>query len=248
MNVNVNVTRHSHFVKPDSDWTLRQGFQRSLDMDSGAHPPQQARSRRTLERLLAATIAVLEEAGLAGVTIPEVAARAEVSTGSVYRRFVDKDALIRAAFLRLLDMSQAANRESLNPERFESMSLERVLRGVCRGLVRQYRSYPILLKALDQFLDVQTDAAFREQAMTMIADNARLAVELLLPFRERIAARDPERAITFALLSAITVIEMNALQSTTLWTKMMPLDDEALAVEAARAMAAYLASPDPETA
>jgi AcrR family transcriptional regulator len=214
-------------------------------MDLDLRPPQQARSRRTLERLLAATVAVMEQEGLAGVTIPEVAARAGVSTGSIYRRFVDKDALIRASFLRFLEASQVANRENQASERFAGMSLERTLRGLCRGLVRQYRSYPKLLKALDQFLDVQTDVAFREQAVSMIADNTRGAVGLLLPFRDQIASRDPERAITFALLSAVTVIEMQALHSAALWARMLPLDDEALAAEAARAMAAYLASPDP---
>jgi AcrR family transcriptional regulator len=215
-------------------------------MDSGSRPPRQARSRRTLERLLAATIDVMKDEGLAGVTVPEVAARAGVSTGSIYRRFVDKDALIRAAFLRFLEASQIASRESLAPERFAALSLGRTLRGLCRGLVRQYRAYPKLLKALDQFLDVQADAAFREQALSGIADNARLAVGLLLPFRDRIASDDPERAITFALLSATTVIEMQALHSAALWARMLPLDDEALAVEAARAMAAYLTSPIPQ--
>jgi AcrR family transcriptional regulator len=220
--------------------------QGSHAVDSGSHPPQQARSRRTLERLLGATVAIMEEAGLAGVTIPEVATRAGVSTGAIYRRFVDKDALIRAAFLRFLEASQIANRESLAPEGFADLSLERTLRGLCRGLVRQYRAHPKLLKALDQFLDVQTDAAFREQAVARVADNARLAVERLLPFRDRIASSDPERAITFALLSAVTVIEMQALHSAALWARMLPLDDEALAVEAARAMAAYLTTPAPQ--
>src|SRR3954462_7476904 len=215
-------------------------------MDPGSRPPRQARSRRTLERLLSATVAVIEEEGLAGVTIPGVAARAGVSTGSIYRRFIDKDALIRGAFLRLLEESRIANRKALKPERFAGLSLVRMSGALCRGLVRQFRSHPKLLKALDQFLDVQTDATFREQAVSMIADNTRMAVELLLPFRDRIASNDPERAITFALLSAVTVIEMHALHSAALWIRMLPLNDEALAAEAARAMTAYLASSDPE--
>jgi hypothetical protein len=134
----------------------------------------------------------------------------------------------------------------MKPERFAGLSLERTTRGLCRGLVRQFRAHPKLLKALDQFLDVQTDPAFREQAVSIVADNTRRGVALLLPFRDRIASRDPEQAITFALLSAVTVIEMHVLHKAALWMRMMPLDDEALAVEAARAMAAYLAAPDPE--
>lgn len=215
-------------------------------MNLQSRPPQQARSRRTLERLLAATVTLVEEQGLAGITVPAVAARAGVSTGSIYRRFVDKDALVRAAFLRFLESSRIANRESLKLERFAGMSLEEISCAVCGALVRQFRSYPRLLKALDQFLDVQTDATFREEAISTVADNTRLVVELLLPFRDRIASEDPERAITFALLSAVTVIEVHALHSAALWTRMLPLDDEALAAEAARAMVAYLTSPGPK--
>ena len=213
-------------------------------MESPTRAPKQARSRRTLELLLGATISAMEDDGLEGVTIPRVAARAGVSTGSIYRRFVDKDALIRAAFLRFLEASQAANRENIAPERLAGMTLERTCLALCRGLVRQFRSYPKLLKALDQFLDTQSDAAFRERAVSIIAGNTRLAVELLLQFRHRIASDDPERAITFALLSAVTVIEIHTLHSGALWARMLPLDDEALAVETARGMAAYLAAPD----
>lgn len=215
-------------------------------MNLESRPPQQARSRRTFERLLDAAVALLEEEGLAGVTIPRVAARAGVSTGSIYRRFDDKEALVRTAFLRVLEASRIANRERLDRERFAGMTLEAASRAVCRALVRQYRARPALLKALDQFLDLQPDAAFREQAISTVADNVRMVVGLLLPFREHIASADPERAITFALLSAVTVIETHILHAAALWTRMLPLDDDALSAEAARAMAAYLTAPQRE--
>ena len=59
--------------------------------------------------------------------------------------------------------------------------------------------------------------------------------------RRQIAAADPERAITFALLGATTIIEAHKQHKPLLWSRMLPLDDEALAVETAQAMAAYLA-------
>jgi hypothetical protein len=42
---------------------------------------------------------------------------AGVATGTIYRRFTDKEALIEAAFLRLLESSQEASRAALTPER-----------------------------------------------------------------------------------------------------------------------------------
>ena len=208
--------------------------------DSGPRPPQQARSRRTLERLLGATISVIEEKGLAGVTIPEVAAAAGVSTGSVYRRFMDKDALLRSAFLQILEDSRAANQASLPPDRFQGLDLDQAVRAISRSLVVQYRGRAGLLKALDQFLEIQSDQSFRERAVDLIEANLRRVIEALQPFRDEIAAENPERAVAFALLSAATVIEVNKLQGPLLWQRMLPLDDDALAAEIAKAMAAYL--------
>jgi len=212
-------------------------------MDSGSRPPQQARSLRTQQRLLEATIAVLEDKGLAGVTIPEIAAVAGVATGSIYRRFTDKDALIRAAFLQFLEMSQEANRQGLAPERFADLTFEAALHAIARALLRQYRDRPILLTALDQFMDSDSDTDFKDRAVTLIAANFSRLVEALMSYRAHIRAADPERAITFALLTAIAVTEVHALNPPALWQRMLPMDDGALTVETARTMAAYLTSP-----
>ncbi|HEX4738246.1 MAG TPA: TetR/AcrR family transcriptional regulator [Allosphingosinicella sp.] len=193
-----------------------------------------------MERLLTATLAVIEEKGLAGVTIPAVAAAAGVATGSIYRRFTDKDALIRTALLRMLEESQEANRASLPADKFQGRTLEEALQALGRALVAQYRGRTGLMKALDQFLEVQENTEFRERAVGLMEANLRPVIEALLPFRDRIAAEDPERAITFALLSAATVIEVHKLHDSPLWKRMLPLGDEALATETARTMAAYL--------
>jgi AcrR family transcriptional regulator len=212
-------------------------------MNSDSRPPQQVRSRQTMERLLAATIAAIENQGLAGVVIPEIAAAAGLSTGSVYRRFTDKDALIRTAFLRMLEASQEANRISLPPDRFQGLTLDQALHALGRALVAQYGGRTGLLKALDRFLEVQSDEAFRERALDLMVPNIQRVIDALLPFRDEIMAADTERAITFALLSAATVIEAHKLYAPLLWQRMLPLDNEALAAETARAMAAYLRSP-----
>ena len=60
--------------------------------------PKQPRSRKTLERLVAAGLAILDEKGAAGVTVQAVVARARSSVGSFYARFRGKDELL--AYLR----------------------------------------------------------------------------------------------------------------------------------------------------
>jgi AcrR family transcriptional regulator len=194
-----------------------------------------------MERLLAATLSVIEEKGLAGVTIPEVAAVAGLSAGSIYRRFDDKEAMVRSAFLRFLDSSQEVNQASLVPGRLQARTLDEAILAISRGLVAQYRGRTRLLKALDQYFEVQADAAFREQALSVIEANLRLLIAAFVPFHDRIAAVDPERGVTFALLSAITLIEAHKLHNSPVWRRVLPLDDDALAAEVARGMAAYLA-------
>ena len=67
-----------------------------------ARPVKQARSKRTLERLLDAAEEVLSHDGLEGATVPAIARRACLSVGVVYRRFPDKDALLRTVYERQL--------------------------------------------------------------------------------------------------------------------------------------------------
>jgi len=140
-------------------------------------------------------------------------------------------------------LSQEANRHGLAPERFADLSFEAALHAIARPLVRHYRDRPVLLTALDRFLESDTDADFRDRAVTLIAANFHRLVEALMSYRAHIAAADPERAITFALLSAATVIEVHALHPPSLWQRLLPLDDTALVAETAQTMAAYLTSP-----
>src|SRR3954452_24454317 len=64
------------------------------------HPPQQQRSRDSLERLMVAGLQVLETEGWDGFTIAAVARKAGIGGSSVYRRFEDKEALMLALHQR----------------------------------------------------------------------------------------------------------------------------------------------------
>jgi AcrR family transcriptional regulator len=68
----------------------------------GYHPPQQARSRAALQRVLTAAEQVLASGGSDELTMAAVAERAGVSVGSIYSRFAGKDQLLVAVKDRLL--------------------------------------------------------------------------------------------------------------------------------------------------
>src|SRR5580765_3400878 len=64
--------------------------------DAAVRPPKQKRSQESLERVLEASIALLEEKGFDAFTIQDVSQRAEVSVGAIYARFGNKESLLRA--------------------------------------------------------------------------------------------------------------------------------------------------------
>lgn len=57
-------------------------------------PPQQARSRRTLQRILDAARQILEVDGVEALTVQAVVRRARASVGSFYARFSGKEELL----------------------------------------------------------------------------------------------------------------------------------------------------------
>lgn len=68
-------------------------MERAIDV-VGFRPPQQARSREALRKLLNAAEEVLAEVGYEECTMAAVAERAGVSVGSIYRRFEGRDQLL----------------------------------------------------------------------------------------------------------------------------------------------------------
>ena len=61
---------------------------------SPVRPPVQARSRRTLARILDATLTLLGERGWDGLTVQDIVSRARTSVGSFYARFSGKEDLL----------------------------------------------------------------------------------------------------------------------------------------------------------
>ena len=79
----------------------------------GFRPPQQARSRASLRKVLTAAEHVLAERGLESFTVAEVATRAGMSVGTIYRRFDGKEQLLYAVKDQLLTQLEAGVRDAL---------------------------------------------------------------------------------------------------------------------------------------
>ena len=115
------------------------------DVDRGR--PLRADARRNHEQLLAAAREVLLERG-PGAPLDEVARRAGVGIGTLYRRFPDRQALLRAVVLDALEDSRRAAEEALAQEPEGFAALTRYLRAALAARVSAV--LPLVLDRLDR--------------------------------------------------------------------------------------------------
>ncbi len=165
-----------------------------------ARPARQERSRRTLERLLDAAEALLEQGGLDAATVPAIAARSDLSVGVVYRRFPDKDALIRAVYERFFERSREGNRAALAPNRWAGAGTAAIVRSLVHGMVQGYRLRRELLRALLLYAETHPDPRFRRRASELNREAFRGIATLLLSRGKSLSHPEPAKAVRLILL------------------------------------------------
>lgn len=108
---------------------------------SGEHhrAPRQERSRRTLERIEAAALELLEEGGVGAVTVQAVVDRAGSSVGSFYARFPGKEELLRYLEERVWTAAEEQWDRARAGSGWETLPVEGIVRGVVSLLARTTR-------------------------------------------------------------------------------------------------------------
>jgi AcrR family transcriptional regulator len=142
---------------------------------------------------------VLEKRGLEGSLVPEIAKRAGVSPASIYRRFTDKDGLIREVFERFFARAAESNRDVLDPERWRSTTLDAAVTTLVRGMVSGYAQRPGLLRAVISYGEQHPDAAFRRRAVALRQEAFAGIEKILLLYSRDITHPEPQRAVAFGL-------------------------------------------------
>jgi AcrR family transcriptional regulator len=164
--------------------------------------PQQARSRRTRQRILEAAVACFEETGFEETTTTEIARRAGLAVGSLYGYFHDK----RAILLELLhgtveEVADLVVRE-LDPEHWRGPDLRPPVRGLVHRIVHAQTIRPGVQRILWErfFKDPDFRAVFLR-----IETRVRHALESLLTrlrAEGRVRVADPATA-AFLIQTAI---------------------------------------------
>jgi AcrR family transcriptional regulator len=204
--------------------------------------PQQARSRESLHRLLQAAMEMLGQHGVAGATIPRIAAHAGLTPGAVYRRFRNKDVLIETAILRILEDQDKGLRLSLTVAGTANIPLASLAEQVINSLVTSYRANAGLLRAVRQFVHDKEGSPFWNKAAKLEMRTLEHLVTIFLGHGPEIGHPEPRGATALGLIMVIGTLWEIVVNpgDTKLWKGLLPTDDRTLKAELRRSFLSYL--------
>jgi AcrR family transcriptional regulator len=164
-------------------------------------PPQQVRSRETLDRILDAAEQVLTEKAFGEATLAEIMDRAGVTVGAFYRRFPDKDALLHHLDERFFTELRLRADDVLSPERWRDATARQIIEGFTAQAVDVYSTRRGLLRSL--FLRARTDTVLQQSAMRVNEHFIGSLRTVLLPLRSQMSHPDPERAVEVGFMMMV---------------------------------------------
>lgn len=199
-------------------------------------PPQQSRSQETLDRILDAAEQVLAEKAFGEATLAEIMERAGVTVGAFYRRYPDKNALLRHLDERFFGEMIARADDLLRQERWPSADAREIIEQLSVEAVDVYSTRRGLLRSV--FLRARTDRVLQQSALQVNRHFIERLRGLLIPLKSQISHPDPERAIELGFMMTI-----GALRELVVFGEVWPSPPAAgaaLAAEIARMYCGYL--------
>ncbi len=165
------------------------------------NPPKQARSRKTLERIAKASLAILDEEGPEALTVQAIVDRAGSSVGSFYARFQGKDDLLD--YLGSRAWSEAAERwdQVLASRDWSDLALAQLIDGSVALLADAARSRGAYLKGLNHAGATDDPfARFQNHVLAGLAD-------VLLGRRDEIEHGNPQLAVRLGLTAVVGLLD-----------------------------------------
>jgi AcrR family transcriptional regulator len=200
-----------------------------------ARLPQQARSQRTRERLLAAAESLLAEREYGEVSVDDIVHRAHSSVGAFYKHFPGKREMLPLLLQRLEAQGGAQLAALLQAPHLAGASLATRIAALIAALAAQYLPRRRLLRA---FVAARFTAqlALRPADLDAARERMQAMRDWLLACREEIAHPEPAVAVRAGLY-----LVLQSLQTALLFEELpAELPPGRLAEEAARMLLAYL--------
>lgn len=204
--------------------------------------PQQARSRESLNKLLKAVVEVLGQQGIAGTTIPRIAAHAGLTPGAVYRRFRDKEVLLQTAILRILEDQSKVLLLALSVEAAAEIPFPTLAEQVINSLVVSYRVNASLLRAVRQFLQDNEGTPFGKKASKLERRTFEYLVDIFVTSGREIKHANPRAAVALGITMVIGTLWELVVNpgDIKVWKGLLPYDDRTLKRELTQAFLSYL--------
>jgi len=137
--------------------------------------PSQRRSRERVERILAVATELIAARGSDALRMAEVAAKAEISIGSLYQYFPDKAAIIRALAERYSAEGRACIEEGLREVR-DAAGLRRAFGALVDTYYGLFLAEPVMR---DIWSGLQADKGLREIDLEDSRINGRVLADVL---------------------------------------------------------------------
>jgi AcrR family transcriptional regulator len=200
--------------------------------------PSQARGQETLERIVAATQRLLRTRRFEDITISQIVAEADTSTGSFYARFASKDALLPYLY-EAYNANTAVATEDLGGQ--VALKAARTLRQAVSALIEQLREGPVRMDQLVRTMALYARShpeRLPESAYTRSKRFFDIVSTVLRPHMK--PAPDAHRRAQFAVFAAATLLREHGFFSDAPLAKALGFTHEEFAAEVERMTTAYL--------
>ncbi len=208
----------------------------------GIHEPRQPRSKKTLERILASSIALTTQQSYDEVTIADIAAHAQISVGGFYSRFKNKEALLNKLSECLAQDTNTKIDSALSRD-WSSQKLQHLLTHIVEANAELYEKYRGVLtvihlktRGLKPLADAESDQNRQRYNESIIVH----LENLLLRKREEITHPQPRVAIRIAIACMTSMLrDAIVFQDNSLYP--LPRDSRTISNRVAMVMYQYLA-------
>jgi len=201
----------------------------------------QRRSRETEAALAKAVAELSRDRPFEEITVADVAKRAGVAVGTVYRRFRNKRALLHLADTAFVDDCREAFDEELADERVAGLDLEGLARAYISVMIRKFRQHRVAILQVTRNADPRDGAIYARRAQEFNAHVHGRFRDLLRRRRREIEHPDVETALNLAIFFA-SAAARDAIWRQSLKAYPIQIDDARLIDELTRAFVAYLQS------
>ena len=218
----------------------------AIGLSGAVSPPQQARSRLVLERIVRATGRLLDDKPFEDIAMAEIAREAGVAVGTVYTRFPSKDALLAYVFEVLIFPKIEKKIDAvLSPTRTRSETLYQFTVRYLWAVRNVFLAHRATLVPLTLISRQSPDPEIHRFLRTVNgAIHVRVQSALLARKRE-VKHPDPDAAVRMAMLWLGGAMREKFLYAEPV-SDLAKMGDRDFVAELARGVAAYLTSAEVE--